>query len=1163
MDAYINGLGDRDLALRIRDGMPETMQEAHKRALMLESNRLMVDRIDGSRIGRRDERRGDMHARAVVETKKDSWETRYEEEDDLEGDYGMRTAYREEGRDGIDTRMGMARMAITEREPDSRDYPTRIENRERNGTGRPDVATVEPMRNVNARPPTRLTGSTTSISTEASERMETLERQMRDVLAATAARPGRVNRETPTEGGYGTTGPPTCWNCGEEGHTRFACTRRGGGPSGMVRPAGRGEVGAGPPGGRGASRGAPRPPVVCWNCEETGHYSSRCPQPLQEGGVGRGRGRGRGTAAQIALGVRDGADLHNVYLTMGLNGKQRSFLLDSGCDMTLLPLRYVRRLQVKPTDKTVTAANGANIPLAGEVQVLLTLGDLRIKTKALVSEFVNEGMLGHDWMRDNDCYWGFRAGHIIIQSKTFALEGRELPEGRSCRVFAQDDIVVPGRSETVMTGKMIFDQVKNQQMNNGDLVTRPGVMDNGLFVARVVVPRHCTNIPIRVLNVTEKDIVLKKGAVLSDLETVQVVQTSDTRSPAVTVEDDSWKEELMGRVSREVKGETRRELQQILEDYADCFTKSEFDLGRTTLVTHRLDTGNSRPIRQTLRRQPLQVVGEIDRQVGELGGQQVIEPAASPWASNIVVVAKKDGSLRMCVDYRALNNVTRKDSYPLPQISACLDAMKDATFFSTFDLRSGYYQIAMDEEDRDKTAFLTRSGTYRFTAMPFGLTNAPATFQRLMDGVLSGLNREICLVYLDDIILFSKTIDEHLERFRLLLDRLRGANLKLKPSKCHLLEREVHFLGHVIREGTVGTEPEKVEQVVNWPVPRSVGDVRSFLGLVSYYRRCIPQFSQVAAPLHALTGKNARFHWTEECDEAFRILKERLTTHPIVAMPADKGEYVLDTDASNFAIGAVLSQQQDGEERVIAYASRTLNDAERNYCVTRKELLAVVYFTKYFRHYLLGAQFVIRTDHAPLRWLKLTPEPIGQQARWLEKLEEFQFRVEHRPGRHHTNADALSRIPCRQCKRDESTEEPIEPNGPPLVWNAARGFRPEVFQATKQSGSTSARLIQLGGTDDFGDWTSDVYTEAYLKDPDLREIYILVKQGLEQIPWAAMVGQSQATKAYWTQWERLSVLRGRLYRSWKSADGTHEGFQLIPPVAMRIPLVKEAHGGAR
>jgi hypothetical protein len=284
----------------------------------------------------------------------------------------------------------------------------------------------------------------------------------------------------------------------------------------------------------------------------------------------------------------------------------------------------------------------------------------------------------------------------------------------------------------------------------------------------------------------------------------------------------------------------------------------------------------------------------------------------------------------------------------------------------------------MDEADMDMTSFVTRSATYRFTVMSFGLTNAPAAFQRLMDLVMAGLNYSVCLVYLDDIIVFSRTIEEHFERLALLLDRLRGANLKLKPSKCQLFRKSVIFLGHVVSEEGIQTDPEKVVAVREWPRPKTITEVRSYLGLASYYRRFIKGFAEIASPLHALTSKKATFDWTNDCEEAFEELKERLTTAPVLAMPADTGKFWLDTDASNLAIGAVLSQEQDGVEKVIAYASRTLSGPERNYCVTRKELLAVVFFVKHFRSYLLGRSFSIRTDHSALQWLRRTPEPIGQ-----------------------------------------------------------------------------------------------------------------------------------------------------------------------------------------
>lgn len=379
-----------------------------------------------------------------------------------------------------------------------------------------------------------------------------------------------------------------------------------------------------------------------------------------------------------------------------------------------------------------------------------------------------------------------------------------------------------------------------------------------------------------------------------------------------------------------------------------------------------------------------------------------------------MLAKKKDGSLRICINYRQLNDRTRKDSYPLPRIDECLDALSGSGWFTTLDLRSGYYQVAMNPEDADKTAFVTRRGTFRWKVMPFGLCNAPATFQRLMDIVLSGLNFEVCLVYLDDVIIFSRTPEQHLERMSQVLQRLRDAGLKLKPRKCHLLRRTVAFLGHVVTPEGIAVDPAKVQEVANWPTPQRLRDVRAFVGLCAYYRKFVRGFSLIAAPLFALTRKDQLFAWTDDCQEAFDKLKVALTTAPVLSLPVDDAVYLLDCDASDEGIGAVLSQRLDGQERVIAYDSRLLTKPERKYCIARKELLAVVYFTKSYRQYLLGRHFVLRTDHAALQWLQRKPEPIGQQRRWLERLAEFDFEIIHRPGRQDGNADALSRKPCKQ-----------------------------------------------------------------------------------------------------------------------------------------------------
>ena len=333
-------------------------------------------------------------------------------------------------------------------------------------------------------------------------------------------------------------------------------------------------------------------------------------------------------------------------------------------------------------------------------------------------------------------------------------------------------------------------------------------------------------------------------------------------------------------------------------------------------MTHKIDTGGSRPLRQALRRQPISLQAEIDQQLRQMEEQGIIYPSQSEWSSNIVVVRKKDGSLRCCVDYRHLNERTIKDTYPLPRIDDCLDALAGAKLFSTFDLRSGYYQVKMDPGDAHKTTFLTRRGTFAFRVMPFGLCNAPATFQRLMDATMLGLNFEICLVYLDDIIVFSDGNPQtHLERLEQLFCRLKAANLKLKPSKCSLLQTSVSFLGYVVSGDGISTDIQKVEAVQSWPIPRKLRDVRSFLGLCGYYRRLVPNFSDVAAPLHALIQKGRSFIWDDECQVAMDRLKVLLTTSPVLALPMNDCRYIVDTDASDHGIGAVLSQVHDGDEQ--------------------------------------------------------------------------------------------------------------------------------------------------------------------------------------------------------------------------------------------------------
>jgi len=396
----------------------------------------------------------------------------------------------------------------------------------------------------------------------------------------------------------------------------------------------------------------------------------------------------------------------------------------------------------------------------------------------------------------------------------------------------------------------------------------------------------------------------------------------------------------------------RRRIESILLSMRHVIARDDNDVGTTDIVHHEIHLTTRRPVRQPARRlSPAQAQTTSDL-VNDMLANKIIEPSSSPYASPIVLAKKADGSTRFCVDYRNLNNITEKDAFPLPRIDDTLDALHGAKYFSTLDLQSGYWQVPVAEQDKPKTAFITPHGLYQFRRMPFGLTNAPATFQRLMYAVLQGLLYVKCLIYLDDIIIFGRTADEHA----------------------------------TITAAGVLPSPTKIAVIRDWPTPASVKDVQSFVGFANYYRRFVPNFARVAAPLTTLAKKTTLFYWGKEQNDAFHALRALLATAPVLPYPDWSRPFILDTDASTYGLGAVLSQKE-----------------------TRQELLAIVWATEHFRPYLLHAPFTIRCDHQSLKWLHSFKNPRAQTARWIEHLTEYSYTFQHRPGAKHLNADALSR----------------------------------------------------------------------------------------------------------------------------------------------------------
>ena len=454
-----------------------------------------------------------------------------------------------------------------------------------------------------------------------------------------------------------------------------------------------------------------------------------------------------------------------------------------------------------------------------------------------------------------------------------------------------------------------------------------------------------------------------------------------------------------------------QQLQVMLGPFAHAFTGR---LGQVSDLFHSIDTGRSRPARRPMYSYTPAQHAEINRQIQKLLDTGCIRPSSSPWASSVVLVKKKDGTQRFTVDFRGLNTKTKTDVYPLPRIDDTLAVLGKAKYFTTLDLQSGYWQLTMTPEDSEKTAFQSQHGLWEWIRMPMGLKNAGSSFQRMMDFILGPLSGTIALVYLDDIIIFSASFDQHLRDIRAVLQKLTSANLTFKLAKCFFAMLSVEFLGHLISANGIAPHPRLVSKVKHCSPPTSVTEVRSFLGLTGYYRYMIPNYSALANPIIALTHKGTEFSWSPECQAGFDALTTLLTSEPIMHHPDFDKTFTLHCDASEVALGIVLTQTDDSnQEHPVRYISRLLNRAERNYSPGERECLAVVYGIRQCRRYINGTKFIVITDHKPLLALLRTPldHHNPRWTRWALELQQYDFEFKHRAGTAHGNADALSRPP--------------------------------------------------------------------------------------------------------------------------------------------------------
>ena len=889
-----------------------------------------------------------------------------------------------------------------------------------------------------------------------------------------------------------------------------------------------------------------------------------------------------------------------IFLIGSIGNKAVPMMIDTGASCSVMSRKVYDSIPdvQKPhlIDKKcgIRSVSGDLMKCHGVIEYSMEVNGIKLPITFHVADIHDKIILGMSFLSEFGGTLDTKHGTMVIKDKTvpcIVLNGRPRPR----RVYITGEYIIPPGTEMILPGKSKDKEGQPRTNTTVPMLFEPKpsfTKEHGLLVCASTTMNNKEIVPVRVFNPTEEPITLTSGRdgircgylAPTDVENEifskadMVAQVGIDLERACNNELPSHLRDLFAKSCVNLTEAEQALVKEKLIKYQDIFSKGENDVGRTTVTEHKIETKTENPLRQRPRPLPLKQNEEVERQIRLLLESGMISVSNSAWSSPIVCVRKKDGSLRMCCDYRKLNDITVKDAHPIPPINQSIDALNGAKYFCSLDLVSGYYQVPMHPDSKAKTAFCSRSGLYEWNVMSFGLCNAPATFQRMMEKILSGLHWSICMVYLDDILVYGTTVVEVLDRLELVFTRIRGAGLKLKPKKCSLFATEVLYLGYIIGRNGIHTDPSKIKDVKEFPVPTDVNGVRKFLGLTNYYRKFVKDYAKIAFPLNRILdkkGKKPLFHWTPDCQKAFDTLRERLITAPILTLPREEGIFVVDTDSSAEGIGGVLHQMQDGELKVIAYSSKALSKAERNYCVSRQELLAIVYHILHWKCYLWGNHFTVRTDHASLRYLINFKDVSGQLARWIDALSEFDYEIQSRPGSKNGNADSMSRIPCggKRCLCEYSCSDPtlndfkerpcplrttqsIDLDTPvsceDIAVEAVCSFN-KVYIETEVKATAQDRSTELPFP-----WTKESIKEAQKLDPVLSEIIYWVEKK-EKPKWNDVSHLGKDVKSYLAGWKNLLISDETLYRKTTEAIENQIAYQLVIPEYYKSKLLHQYH----
>ena len=602
-------------------------------------------------------------------------------------------------------------------------------------------------------------------------------------------------------------------------------------------------------------------------------------------------------------------------------------------------------------------------------------------------------LLGRDFIKKFGAV-RFDFSSNIIELGTLAIKGLST----ACsNVRLCENTVIPARSE-----KVLF--VKCSTINSlleGDFEPQLLPNVNGVYATRSrVTPNIDGLFPITVLNVTPADIYLSSRKSIGSIQPTNVSMTSDSpdEGAAFNINDITLSDNL--------SATENANLMSLIVDSKDVFATNPRKPRKTHLLEHRIITNDALPVYHKPRRIPVAWEKEVDDQVSEMLRNGIIRPSYSPWNAPVMLVKKKDNATRFVCDFRGVNDVTKKDTYPLPHIKEVIDKMAGSQYWSTLDAASAYWSIPLSETDKEKTAFAVPRGKFEFNVMPFGLSNSGASYQRMMDICLSGLRTDKVLSYMDDIVV------------------LRTANVTLKASKCVFAARKVEFLGFELSVDGIKPQKRLTNAINKLPHPESKKELRRFLGMAGFYRTFIKDFATISQPLNRLTGDNVKFVWGTSCEATFLEIKQHLMCEPILAFSKLNDPFIVEVDASDYAAGGILSQK--GEDNIlhpIAYFSTSFTNTQRKWAPVTKEAFALVLAVQHWHVYLSGTEFVLRSGHNPLVHLRQQKDPRGKFGRWIAELEEYNYTVEYIRGKDNVKADLLSRNPAANLNQPPSTFE--------------------------------------------------------------------------------------------------------------------------------------------